>query len=91
MLPYHHIERIRPHMKQGQLTVAGRRRCPECAGRMSVCDRPGELGSTPTGILTDGDYRETMEAVVGANPHEMRGCTDRLSGPYDMEVIWRFG
>ena len=53
---------------------------------MSVCDRPGELGSTPTGILTDGDYRETMEAVVGANPHEMRGCTDRLGGPYDMEV-----
>ena len=46
----------------------------------------GELGSTPTGILTDGDYRETMEAVVWANAHVMRGGKDRLGGPYDIEV-----
>lgn len=46
----------------------------------------GKLDSTPTGILTDGDYRETMEADEGFQTHVMYGGGDRVGGPYDIEV-----
>lgn len=46
----------------------------------------GKLDSTPTGILTDGDYRETMEADEMFQTHVMSGGGGRVGGPYDIEV-----
>jgi len=66
---------------------------PDCAGpgraavRLHIWDFwGGKLASTPTGILTDGDYRETMEAEEGFHTHVMDGGGDRVGGPYDVEV-----
>ena len=44
-----------------------------------------KLDSTPTAILTDGGYRETMEVRERDDHHLLEGADER-AGTYDIEI-----